>query len=133
MDRRSFLKAIAALGATAAFAPLPLLGLPAAADWEKGGSLHILHRRDLINQWGEFFIETADQLAAEARLHLELGTRFEVRAALPTDFGRSQSFAWYANSDMQKQWPWARHRVKVGDTDAYVQDGGYYLLLRDIA
>lgn len=131
MDRRSFLNLLVAATA-AALAPVPVsTAFPIGGAWEKGRSMTIVKSAIPTNQWGEFFLQLADYLAAQARTALEPGTRFEIRAAYPTNYGTEQGFAWYASSAMQKDPGWTPSRITVGG--AWVPEAGYYLLARDVA
>lgn len=137
MDRRSFLKLLgaAAVGTIvpiSEIAPSVVAGVSdAVAQWEKGGAIQIRKEFVPANQWGEFLHMLGDDLAEKAREALHPGTRFEIRQSIPHDFGRGLSLAWYATSSMQSDPEWQPYRVTVGG--AYIPEGGYYLLAKDVA
>lgn len=53
-------------------------------------------------EWSELLPQLRNLLVADARRTLPPGTRFEIRAAPPTDFGRLREIAWYRSPSMDE-------------------------------
>jgi len=67
-----------------------------------------------------------------AKRALPAGTRFEIRAALPWDYGRVHGMAWYTSPAMQVEEDWVE-LIERAPHYELLTDRGYFLVARQTA
>lgn len=151
MDRREFLKIC--FGATAAagvsmplvdsvlreLGPIPI-GVPSSP---KSAFDHTREYGSAI-KWSRVFVEEKSDISGfyrglqeflveKARIVLPKGTRFELRRAIPLDFGRTEALAWYSqHTSMFADRDWHEGVNPFGE-EPYDPKAGFYLSARVIA
>lgn len=129
MNRRSFFKF---LGASVAVAYAPSIAFKATPQAGSTASIDILSflaGREFgmgvglpgpYKAWDKYSKWTNEFLIENAREHLPKGTVVEIRACIPTDFGRSHTAAWYTNPKIAVSEPTGLHGLEIN------QFGGFF-------
>lgn len=139
MDRRRFLALMASvLGA-------PIVGNDvvvalekvAARRWlddeQKGGQAFLYMTRKIPEDERDAFRENlARELADLARKVLPPGRRFEIRVQLSFDYGYFQGMCWYSDPAMMSDPSWKPVRYRSPECP-YIEEGGYFLMAREVA
>jgi hypothetical protein len=115
MDRRSFLRMLAAVAVTPlvpsadgnALVPAEPM-VPLNPLWEGGEAIdyHLSAMHLSAEEHAAFREHLARDLVQMARAKLPKGRRFDIRAKLPGDYGRRHGMAWYTNDFMQTDPKW---------------------------
>ena len=97
LNRREFLKLSGVVAAAFAIAPQVLIEREYAFDpsWEYGAAIPVT---DYNNE--EMLKMVMEQLRGDIIKYLPPGTKYEIRAKIPTDFGRSKALSWYYHPRM---------------------------------
>ena len=136
MDRRSFLRLLAAaviapaLPAEAGMVPVSVgdvvVGYVPASPDSRGELGHTIEYRIgaiPVAERAAFQEGLARELVTMARAALPQGQRFDIRARIPRDYGRSHGIAWYTNATMQSDPEWMPADIRPG---VYLPSEGYY-------
>jgi hypothetical protein len=129
VNRRSFFKFLAASATVVAVPGIALKPLYAHVAPSASQILGFLAGKEygmsvmLPGPYSEWPDWTNDFLVEDARKYLPKGTVIEVRACIPTDFGRTHAAAWYTNSKIAVSEPTGLHGLEVSRTGGYFSAG----------
>jgi hypothetical protein len=131
MDRRSFFKFLAASAAAVAVPKLALAEILAPTLAERvalavGGKEYGM-AVSLPGTYKDFASWTVEFLLDDARKYFPAGTVVEIRACIPTDYGRSHQAAWYTNKRIALSQPDGGHPLEMNRMGGYFSGGTYRL------